>query len=170
MSIFIERVFVSLKPGVKDPNPWAQWLVPNTHSPLPKMAAVSDAHGSDGSILTADLSQSNKRHGHVLVTKIGHKVKFKWLGEFEELKLFVNTDLTISGTWSYTTNNGGFHTLKAEGVSISFYPGTKTLNVQGSEIISKNLLDIANAKVEKHDATLVRDFANKFFETETEHE
>jgi len=62
--------------------------------------------------------------------------------------------------------------LKAEGGSISFYPGTKKLNVQGStsEIISKNLLDIANTNVEKHDATLVTDFTNKFFETETEHE
>ena len=62
--------------------------------------------------------------------------------------------------------------LIAEGVSISFYPGTKTLNVQGSksEIISKNLLDIANANVEKHDATPVTDFTNKFFETETGHE
>ena len=37
-----------------------------------------------------------------------------------ELKLFVNTDLKISATWNYTTNNGGFHNLKAEGISISF--------------------------------------------------
>ena len=75
------------------------------------MAALSDAHGSDGSILTVDLSESN-----LSVTKTRHKVKFKWIGEFEELQLFVSTDLKISGTWSYTTNNGGFHTLKAEGV------------------------------------------------------
>ena len=38
MSIFIEPivkdgVFVSLEPGVKDPDPWAQWLVPNAHPP-----------------------------------------------------------------------------------------------------------------------------------------
>ena len=51
-------------------------------------------------------------------------------------------------------NNGGFHTLKAEGISISFYPGTKTLNVQGSksEIIAIKLLDIANANAEEQDA------------------
>ena len=79
----------------------------------------------------------------------------------------MNTDLKISGTWSYTTNNGRIHTLKAEGVSISFYPGTKTLNVQGckSEVISKNLLDIAKTNVEKYDATPVTDFTNKFFDT-----
>ena len=60
------------------------------------MAAVSDAHGSDGSILTVDLSQSNQRHGYLSVSKTGLKVKFKWLGEFEELQLFVNTDLKLS--------------------------------------------------------------------------
>ena len=136
------------------------------------MAAVSDARGFEGSVLAGDKSQNNERHGYLSVTKTGHKVKFKWLGEMEELKLFVNTDLKISGTWSYTTNNGGFHALKAEGISISFYPGTKTLNVQGSksEIISKKLLDIANTYVERHDTTPVTDFGNKFFEAETEPE
>ena len=126
-----------------------------------------DACGSDPSVFVY-----NERHGYLLVTKTGHRFKFKWLGEFEELKLFVNADLKISGTWSYTTNNGGFHTLKAEGISISFYPGTKTLNVQGSksEIITKKLLDIANANAEEQDTIPVTDFANKFFETETEHE
>lgn len=39
-----------------------------------------------------------------------------------------------------------------------------------SEIISKNLLDIANTNVERHATTPVTDFTNKFFETETEHE
>lgn len=115
----------------------------------------------------------HERYGYLSVTKSGHKVKFKWLGEFEELKLFVNTDLKISGTWSYTTNNGGFHTLKAEGISISFYPGTKTLNVQGSksEIIVKKLQDIANTNDEKYDTTPVTDFSTeKFFETSSEHE
>ena len=133
---------------------------------------MGDARGFDCSVFTDDSSQNNERHGYLSVTKTGHKVKFKWLGEIEELKLFVNADLKISGTWSYTTNNGGFHTLKGEGVSISFYPGTKTLNVQGSksEIITKKLLDIANTNVERHDSTPVTDFASKFFETETERE
>ena len=74
---------------------------------------MADARGFGCSVLIEDLSQYHERYGYLSVTKSGHKVKFKWLGEFEELKLFVNTDLKISGTWSYTTNNGGFHTLKA---------------------------------------------------------
>ena len=94
-----------------------------------EMAAVADARGFDCSVLAGDSSQNYGRHRYLSVTKTGHKVKFKWLGDFEELKLFVNAVLNISGTWSYTTNNGGFHNLKAEGISISFYPGTKTLNV-----------------------------------------
>ena len=141
------------------------------HDPSIMAAAVLDACGFDPSVFASE-SQYNERHGYLLVTKTGHRFKFKWLGEFEELKLFVNADLKISGTWSYTTNNGGFHTLKAEGISISFYPGTKTLNVQGSksEIITKKLLDIANANAEEQDTIPVTDFANEFFETETEHE
>ena len=80
-----------------------------------------------------------------------HRSKLKWLGDFEELKLFVGRYLKITGTWSYTTNNGGFHTMKAEGASISFYPGTKTLNVQGSksEIISQKLLQFASTDSEE---------------------
>ena len=134
---------------------------------------MADARGFGCSVLTEDLSQYNERHGYLSVIKSGHKIKFKWLGEFGELKVFVSTDLKISGTWSYTTNNGGFHTLKAEGISISFYPGTKTLNVQGSksEIISKKLLDIANTIAEKYDSTPDTDLTSeKFFETNSEHE
>ena len=134
---------------------------------------MADARGFARSVLTEDLSQYNERHGYLSAIKAGHKVKFKWLGEFEELKVFVSTDLKISGIWSYTTNNGGFHTLKAEGISISFYPGTKTLNVQGSksEIIAKKLLDIANTIVEKYDTTPATDLTSeKFFETNSEHE
>ena len=131
---------------------------------------MADACGFDCSFFTGVSSQNNERHGYLSVTKTGHRVKFKWLGEIEELKLFVNADLKILTTQSYITNNGGFHTLKAEGISISFYPGTKTLNVQGSKsgIIAKKLLDIANTNAERHDTTPVTDFANKFFETERE--
>ena len=41
--------------------------------------------------------------------------------------------------------------MKAEGTSISFYPGTKTLNVQGSksEIISQKLLQFASTDSEE---------------------
>jgi len=53
----------------------------------------------------------------------------------------------ITGKWSRTDNNGGFHTIKAEGASISFYPGTKTLNIQGAkmEIVRNKLFDMKNA-------------------------
>ena len=59
----------------------------------------------------------------------------------------VDGHLKITGTWGYTTNNGGFHAMKAEGASISFYPGTNTLkNVQGSkfEIIGQKILQFAS--------------------------
>lgn len=54
----------------------------------------------------------------------GLSFKFKLLEEIEEVKLFVNTDLKISGTWSYLTNTGRFNTFKAEDISISFYPAS----------------------------------------------
>ena len=53
----------------------------------------------------------------------GYRSKFRWLGDFEELKLFVDGYLKITGTWSYMSNNGTFHMMKAEGASVSFYPG-----------------------------------------------
>ena len=59
----------------------------------------------------------------------------------------VDGHLKITGTWGYTTNNGGFHAMKAEGASISFYPKTNTLkNVQGSkfEIIGQKILQFAS--------------------------
>ena len=62
------------------------------------------------------------------------------------LKTLIEEDLKITGKWSRTDNNGGFHTIKAEGALISFYPGTKTLNVQGAkmEIVRKKLFDMKN--------------------------
>ena len=76
--------------------------------------------------------------------------------DFEELKLFVDGYLKITGTWSYTTNNGGFHTMKAEGTSISFYPETRTLNVQGSksEIISARRYYNLHVQVARNKAIL----------------
>ena len=43
-------------------------------------------------------------------------------------------------------NSGRFHTIKAKGASISFYPGTKTFNVQGAKmgIVRKKLFDMKN--------------------------
>lgn len=62
------------------------------------------------------------------------------------LKLFVNADLKVSGRRSFATNNGDLHTIKADGVAISFYPSTKTLNVQGSK---SDIIDKKQLKIEK---------------------
>ena len=59
------------------------------------------------------------------------KTKIKWLGDFEALKSFAFGYLKLDGEWSFTSYNGGFHVLKSESVTLSFYPNTKTLNVQG---------------------------------------
>ena len=90
---------------------------------------------------------SFERQQHLSITKYGNKTQFKWTGNLELLKTFIEEDLKITRRWSRTDNNGGFHTIKAEGASISFYPGTKTLNVQGTkmEIVRKKLFDMKNA-------------------------
>ena len=98
------------------------------------------------------LRQPSQGYKYLSITKTGHRSKFKWLGDFEQLKLFVEGYLKITGTWSYTTNNGSFHTMKAEGASMSFYPGTKhSMTVQGSksEIIGQELLQFASTGSEE---------------------
>ena len=57
--------------------------------------------------------------------------KFKWQSGFNELKSFVNDELGLSGQCSSVSKSGGFLVFKANGVTLSFYPKTKTLNVQG---------------------------------------
>ena len=58
------------------------------------------------------------------------KSKIKWLGDVEELKSFIDKQPKLTGSWSFVSNNGGSHLFKAASVSLSFYPGTRTLNVQ----------------------------------------
>ena len=91
-------------------------------------------------------SESSEHSLKLSQVKNGHKIQFKWLGDLFELKSFIAEELKVSGKWTHTDNNGGFDTLKSDGLSISFYPGTKTLNVQGAkmEIIRKKLLDLSN--------------------------
>ena len=57
--------------------------------------------------------------------------KFKWLGDLQSLKLFVENALNLTGDWKNIATNGGHH-FKSNGVSINFYSGTKTLLIQGS--------------------------------------
>ena len=105
------------------------------------------------------------------ITKIGHRSKFKWLGDFEELKLFVDGYLKITGTWSYATNNGGFHTMKAEGASISFYPGTKTLNVQGSKSqLSARSYYNFQVQIARNKAILQHQIFKPYFESDDDNE
>ena len=61
------------------------------------------------------------------------KAKIKWLGELSHLKEFITGKLKLQGTWSFVSGNGGFHVFKASLVTLSFYPGTKTFNVQGTK-------------------------------------
>ena len=57
--------------------------------------------------------------------------KFKWLGNLDALKIFVGSVLNLTGEWRNNSSNGGHH-FKSSEVSISFYPSTKTLLIQGS--------------------------------------
>ena len=70
--------------------------------------------------------------------------KFKWKSGFNELKSFLNDELSLSGQWSSVSKSGGFLALKANGVTLSFYPKTKTLNVQGAkqEEVRKKLFSL----------------------------
>ena len=50
----------------------------------------------------------------------------------------------MSGQWSSVSKSGGFLVLKANGGTLSFYPKTKTLNVQGAkqEEVRKKLFSL----------------------------
>ena len=78
-----------------------------------------------------------------------NKTKYKWKGNLDQLKSFVAGVLKLSGVWSYTTNNGGFHVFKADLVTLSFYPGTQTLNIQGSKqkVVRKQLANYLSKEV-----------------------
>ena len=92
-------------------------------------ARVSNA-SEDFSILGSE-SQANTVVFPLMREEYRGKTKIKWLGDFEALKSFAFGYLKLDGEWSFTSNNGGFHVLKSESVTLSFYPNTKTLNVQG---------------------------------------
>ena len=61
-----------------------------------------------------------------------------------QIKSFVNDELSLSGQWSSVSKSGGFLFLKANGVTLSFYPKTKMLNVQGAkqEEVRKKLFSL----------------------------
>ena len=62
--------------------------------------------------------------------------------------------------------------MKANGVSISFYPGTKTLTVQGSksEIINKKLVEITSKSGQAEFQLSIPNTQTTFHKSDSEHE
>ena len=83
----------------------------------------------------------------LLIEKVNHRTKIKWQGDLTSLQHFVGNILNLEGSWSFTSNNGGFHVFKSESLTICFYPGTKTLNVQGAkqEVVRELILKFAKS-------------------------
>ena len=52
------------------------------------------------------------------------KVKFKWNGDLDLLKLFVQKILNLSGEWTFISNNGGYHLFRSKEVSESIVDET----------------------------------------------
>ena len=59
------------------------------------MAAKENARALELSTKSG-LRQPSQGYKYLSITKIGHRSKFKWLGDFEELKLFVDGYLKIT--------------------------------------------------------------------------
>ena len=74
--------------------------------------------------------------------------KFKWQSGFNEPKSFVNDELNLSGQLSPVSKSSGFLVLKTNGVTLSFFPKTKTLNVQGAkqEEVRKKLFSLLSRR------------------------
>ena len=95
---------------------------------------ADETRAPEGSVNSASFSHegaSRVTSFPLEVDRSRNRTKFKWLGSFELLRTFALDHLKLMGSWSFTSNNGGFHFLKSECVTLSFYPNTKTLNVQG---------------------------------------
>ena len=92
---------------------------------------MADANfcASDFSDKTHDPEQAKSQTKFLKVGKDKGKTKIKWLSDLDALKQLCRDKLRIAGNWQRTNNNGGFNFLKSDSVTISFYPGTKTLNV-----------------------------------------
>ena len=74
--------------------------------------------------------------------------KFKRQSDFNELKSFVNDELSLSGQLSSVSKSGGFLVLRANCVTLPFFPKTKTLNVQGAkqEEVRKKLFSLLSGR------------------------
>lgn len=95
---------------------------------------MADAH-AENELLKENESSSNSTDllKFLSIQNERGKAKIKWLGDLSHLKEFIAGKLKLQGTWSFVSGNGGFHVFKASLVTLSFYPGTKTFNVQGTK-------------------------------------
>ena len=122
---------------------------------------MADANfcASDFSDKTHDPEQAKSQTKFLKVEKDKGKTKIKWLSDLDALKQLCRDKLRIAGNWQRTNNNGGFNFLKSDSVTISFYPGTKTLNVQGArhEAVHKTLLQFAEQENTPNDTTSTED-------------
>ena len=77
---------------------------------------------------------------------VNHGLKIKSLGDLHSLTHFVDKKLSLTGSWSFTTSNGGIHVFKADSVTLLFYPGTKTIDLKGAkeETTRKTFLSLLN--------------------------
>ena len=115
---------------------------------------------ADGRVVNSSRSSTAKRpreespvlasnecstHIHISLGTNGNRTKLKWTGSFTELKSFVEAHVNLrEGEWSRVNNNVGFHVLKINRVTISFYPGTQTLSIQGvnRDVTKKKILHL----------------------------
>ena len=96
------------------------------------------------------------------VDRSRNRTKFKGLGSLGLLKTFALDHLKLMGSWSFTSNNGVFHFLKSECATLSFYPSTKTLNVQGmkEKEMRDKMLSLASEEADEF-APSVDDYVNQ---------
>ena len=68
-----------------------------------------------------------------------------------------------AGEWASVPTNGGFYVLKADCATLSLYPKTKTLNVQGAknEIIKRKLLSLVPQTVNQMPMQIIKPLVNK---------
>lgn len=126
---------------------------------------ADETRAPEGSVKSTSLSHegaSRVTSFPLEVDRSRNRTKLKWLGSLGLLKTFALDHLKLMGSWSFTSNNGGFHFLKSECVTLSFYPSTKTLNVQGmkEKEMRDKMLSLATEEADEF-APLVDDYVNQ---------
>lgn len=105
------------------------------------------------------------------VVSDGSKPKLKWFGDFKALQSFIELSLKLSCDWNFVHNNGGYHLFKSSSSSINFYPGTKTLHIQGPKQDEVKHLLMVLAKKQDSGEEQERNYVNdSFTESDSEEE